>query len=147
MAGHRIAVSGWMLVVLAVTAAACGGSSADTSTTTTTTGLDFADLPTFPPPGSPGGTVVVENPCSVAVSVEVRVVDAGSPVPLPGEPPAAVLATIRPGRRYEVGYYYGETSGPRDIVVTAPEIDWTHRQPAVEDGSEVRVQIAASACP
>ena len=137
-----------LAVVAALMLCLVGGCSSDTGTLVTSdtdsTGVSVVSPPhiTFPPPGSPGATVRVSNPCQVAVTVELRLAHPGEEAQDP-----ASIATVKPGRSVTLRYGYAEGTGPRDVVVTAPYLGWAERRVTGEDGTVISVTIDLGACP
>jgi hypothetical protein len=134
---HRCTVS-LIGLVLIVGACSDGEPSAGTSAETTT-----AVVITHPPPGSPGGGLRITNPCDEAVVVEVRLAAVGEEATTP-----KVIKTVQAGRTASMGGYgFAEETGPRELLIAAPELGWTAREPAREDGSAARVSIDPESCP
>ena len=137
-----------MAVVAALISCLVGGCSSNTgspvSPETDTTGVSVVSPPyiTFPPPGSPGGAVRVSNPCQVPVTVELRLAHPGEEARDP-----ASVAAVKPGRSVTLRYGFAEGTGPRDVVVTAPDLGWAERRVASEDGTVISVPVDPGACP
>ena len=115
--------------------------SASRLSPTTTTGEILTEI-THPHLGSgdwSGVSVTVENPCDTAIRVELRLAS-----PEGEEQDPANIATVRPGRTAKLMAGWAKDTGPRDIVVTAPELGWSHREAA--EGTVV-VSIDPAACP
>ena len=125
-------------LVLIIGACSDGEPSASTSTETTT-----GVVITHPPPATPGGGLRITNPCDEAVVVEYRL----APVGGEGTPPS-VIKTVRAGTTADMGGDgFAEETALRELLIAAPELGWTARERAREDGSSVSVSIDPESCP
>ena len=135
-----------LAVVAALMLCLVGGCSADTGSLVTfethSTGVSVVSPPTLPHGSYPGSTVRVSNPCQVPVTVELRLAHPGEEARAP-----ASVAAVKPGRSVTLRYGFAEGTGPRDVVVTAPDLGWAERRVTSEDSTVMSVTIDPGACP
>jgi hypothetical protein len=99
--------------------------------------------PSLPGHDSKGGEVKVENPCDAIVTVNVRLTPPGEE----GEPPDVLKRISAERTAFVTGYAFAADAGPRDVLVTAPELNWVARKPAPMDHSQVHFVIDPALCP